>query len=195
MLEEKEVSEAPKPCGYSRQSIEQAGMAFAKHLDVTPDKDLGEIVAAMGGRLEYGDDLPDGGSSRCSIDIPSSYPKEPFVIRLDSFPAPEFDRFGVAHEVGHFVLHYLTQIKLGRERFSLRADFRVETESPEEIVAEIEADWFAYGFLLSEENVHCALAELSNDPHDAVTQLVTRCKVPQIVAFERVSSALRKHEI
>lgn len=153
------------------------------HYGVTQDSELPQVVEAMGGRLEYGQS-PLG--SRCSIEIPANYPDQPFVIHLDPFPAPEVDRLGIAHELGHLMLHYLTPRIRSNRSFALRADFRVQTQSKDEVIAEIEADWFAYAFLVSDEDIKQALSEAGNDIGDATTKLMTNCRVPEIVASARI---------
>lgn len=186
VAEQEQCFFSPKPCNLNRATIESAGMYFAKHFNITFEMQLSDLVERFKGTLFY---RKDNSGSQCSIEIPAAYPREQFAIRLDPFPSPEADRLGVAHELGHFFLHYLPMRKID-PNFALRADFHFQAESIDIITSEIEADWFAYGFLLSDEVVQDALMQALNNKNDATTLLATRQRVPLLVAEERVASFL-----
>lgn len=175
---------SPQPCNLNRATIESAGMFFAKHFEVTAELSLPELVSRFKGTLSFS---KDNSGSQCSIEIPANYPNKPFVIKLDSFPSPEADRFGVAHELGHLFLHYLP-VRKEKPGFALRADFHFQVECKDSVTSEVEADWFAYGFLLNDNVVKEALEQTGDDEEDAVIVLATRQRVPILVAKERINS-------
>lgn len=179
--------EEPTPCRLNRKTIEGLGAFFAQHYDINEKQNLDAVVKAFGGTLVR--DPNTDAASQCAIEVPKDFPQTPFKIRLNPFPSPETDRLGIAHELGHFVLHYLVQRKARQSApFGLRADFRVESDNEDLVIAELEADWFAYGFLLSDDVVKRVMNEAKNNNTDAVIMLTTRYQVPPLVAFERVRS-------
>jgi Zn-dependent peptidase ImmA (M78 family) len=118
-------------CNANKGAIEAFGSKFAAKLGYGAGAPLRPIVERLGGRIIYQalDTLGDA-----SILV---YGQGNFEIFLPEDTAPVRDRFSIAHELGHYVLHFpLTgQRPMKAYRFG---SSRVEWE----------ANWFAAGFLM-----------------------------------------------
>lgn len=122
------------PCGMSKVDVQQLAEKVAKAVAYTPNGDLNQVVKKLGGEIIVEDsfeDLTQSGSIR--VKGPSS-----FVIYLASFTGHLRDRFTIAHELGHYVLH---------SRFGQTPIWVARGGSGR---TEWEANWFAAGFLMPE---------------------------------------------
>lgn len=125
--------------GLSRQSITEIAKHIATQCGFAPGQDLEPAVHALGGKINfvdlYGSDETSG-----SIRIRGF---RNFEIALASHTGALRDRFTVAHEIGHYVLHFLipTQVQ-GRQLSNVYAT-RFGNDD-----AEREANWFAASFLM-----------------------------------------------
>ncbi|NJL09133.1 MAG: ImmA/IrrE family metallo-endopeptidase, partial [Methylacidiphilales bacterium] len=102
---------------------------------------LEPIVARLGGRLKYRN--PEG-------DHPESIAVEPdgrFTIWLPTMTTAERDRFTIAHELGHYFLHF-PLIKAKTPSAGMKATRWVSDCNPQQQRAEWEANWFAAAFLM-----------------------------------------------
>jgi len=118
---------------YSKNAIDSLAAELAEALDFQPGGSLEQLVDKLGGRIHY-QDLDDWrNSSDGSVVVKG---KHDFDIYLSNFTGPLRDRFTIAHELGHYILHSKLgekQIKVGRGKSN-----RLEWE----------ANWFAAGFLM-----------------------------------------------
>jgi hypothetical protein len=131
----------PEPLGLSRAKAEEFAQSVAGQLHFEPGDDLMPLVARIGGRISYSE-AEDETSSGGSIEIRD----DKFLIRLAMDTGPLRDRFTIAHELGHYVLHYLyPNQRLDKNITWLRAA-RYGTGQVEK-----EANWFAAGFLMPED--------------------------------------------
>ncbi|QRF90883.1 hypothetical protein CLH39_11855 [Alcaligenes faecalis] len=140
---------APTACNLSKSEIESLAVAVAETFEYQPGSDLRPIVRAMGGEIEI-HDL--SGSSSGSIEM---WP-EGFCISLPLHTGPLRDRFTIAHELGHWVLHYVGvgADENGGPMIATRyGTGRVETE----------ANWFAAAFLMPNEEFRGAWRRHSGD--------------------------------
>lgn len=129
-------------CRLPKASIQGLAEQFAEQLGFQPGGDLEPVLAALGGRLAYKDfwdiDSTDSGSIR--VDGPAD-----FEIFVSNATSGARDRFTIAHEIGHYVLHYLyprTQGKAIEKMYATRYGSDRE---------EWEANWFAASFLMPRE--------------------------------------------
>lgn len=138
----------PKPCNLPGKEIEQIGSRVASMLDYEIGSELEPIVKRLGGHIEYQDVdawLKDR-SDEIVVKLNGS-----FVIYLSNFSGLLRDRFTIAHEIGHFVLHS----NMGK------LPIRVQRHGTGLI--ETEANRFAAGFLMPEDEFKKAAAR-TRDP-------------------------------
>jgi hypothetical protein len=131
---------------------------LTKHCSYEPGNDLSEVVERIGGRitgdwpeysiLETGDCQQDDPTSQiASIFIRA---KRDFLIFVPPIGSPERKRFSIAHELGHYVLHFLCKRVKNSEKNWV---FPPPTFAHRfgDTIAEKEADWFAVIFLMPED--------------------------------------------
>ena len=133
---------APQPCGLSRETISAIAGNVAAECAYSPGDDLNQLVESMGGVIEYGVDDADAMYTG-SIDIRSP---DDFTIYLPLDTGLSRDRFTIAHELGHLVLHYLFPIQVQHATIPRMKAARYGGSR-----AETEANWFAAAFLMPEQ--------------------------------------------
>ncbi|MFO1157307.1 MAG: ImmA/IrrE family metallo-endopeptidase [Reyranellaceae bacterium] len=120
-------------CNARKQTIEAFASQFAVDIGYTAGGSLRPIIEKLGGKIIYQSLAELGGSEDASVRV---HGKGRFDIYLPDLTSPERDRFSIAHELGHYVLHYpLKNQPMKAARFGSN---RVEWE----------ANWFAAGFLM-----------------------------------------------
>lgn len=130
----------PKELGWARVDVSALAADVATKLGFHPGAPIEPIVEKMGGQIAYGE-LTDGDLQSGSISI------EPgkFTIYIPLNTSPQRDKFTIAHELGHYVLHFLLQNKSrpeGQKITHMRAQ-RFGSDKTEH-----EANWFAASFLM-----------------------------------------------
>lgn len=126
-------------CRLPKAAIQDLAEQLAIQLAFHPGGDLGAVLTALGGRLAYKDfwDINSTDSGSIRVDGPAD-----FEIFVSSTTSGARDRFTIAHEIGHYILHYLyprTQGKTIDKMYATR--YGSERE-------EWEANWFAASFLM-----------------------------------------------
>lgn len=91
-----------EPCGFNRMEIEDSAIEFAKKINYQTAGDLESIVSAIGGKIVYQAINEWEKFHEASIQI---YSQDKFKINLSNFHGPLRNRFSIAHELGHYVLH------------------------------------------------------------------------------------------
>lgn len=129
-----ETTEA-QPCGWSKAQVQSVAAQVAKKLGYKPGDELAPLIRKLGGKIEVArwDEVGTTGSItvRATGD---------FTISLSPLSGNRRDRFTIAHELGHYVLHS----ELGK-----KAPLSVRRDGSDRV--EWEANWFAAGFLMPEE--------------------------------------------
>ena len=130
---------APVECGLSKPAVDRLASNIAKQIGYDPGADLSPIVSRLGGKIVLSDlwQLSDSTSGSIRIEESGS-----FTIALASHTGAERDRFTIAHELGHYVLHFLWHKQHGKSVGAVEA-MRYGTGR-----VEWEANWFAAGFLM-----------------------------------------------
>lgn len=130
---------APVESGLSKTSVDQLAANVAKKLGYQIGADLFPIVESLGGRVAVNNlwQASDATSGSIRIEADGS-----FEIALASHTGADRDRFTIAHELGHYVLHYLWPNQHGN------ATGPVEAKRYGTGRVEWEANWFAAGFLM-----------------------------------------------
>jgi len=111
-----------------------------------PGDPIEDVVAELGGAISYRNPVGEA--------IPESIRVEPsckFKIFLSSLTSISRDRFTVAHELGHFFLHFplVTQSFPG---YGMRATRWVDENNEDLQRCEWEANWFAASFVMPESH-------------------------------------------
>lgn len=122
-----------EPVGASRQQIQTFAESIRQGLGYEQGDSLDGVIQRLGGDLLYvGVDHRDG---------PSIIVRSPRSFEIKVFVASQLEqaRVSLAHELGHYFLHSQSGQK------PIEAPFFGEGQ------VEIEANWFAYAFLMPEE--------------------------------------------
>jgi Zn-dependent peptidase ImmA (M78 family) len=122
------------PCGANKSSIEAFASKFAKNFGFEPGQSIDKVVERLGGRIVYQSFGDLGQTAEESIRV---FSMNNFEISLPDYTSPERDRFSIAHEIGHYILHFPLDSSqpMAAARYGSN---RVEWE----------ANWFAAGFLM-----------------------------------------------
>lgn len=119
-------------CNVRKDVIDAFATDCAQKLGFAPGAELEPIVKKLGGRITY-QSLDDVTKNDASIRVDSV---DNFEIFLPDHTSWERDRFSIAHELGHYLLHFpMCKEPMVAQRFGSN---RVEWE----------ANWFAAGFLM-----------------------------------------------
>lgn len=157
------IYEKAQPSHLNKDAIAVLAQQLADHAHYEIGSDLETVVERLGGRLQYLDLYGIGGGSESgSIQIDGF---RDFTITLANHTGPLKDRFTVAHELGHYMLHYLYPNQVMNK--GLR---KVMAERYGFGLAETEANVFAACFLMPENDYRNAYALYSG----AHTELSSR---------------------
>ena len=131
-----------KPCNFTRKSIYE----FAEYVaGQTKDKNINIeslIDTDFGGKIEY-QQYDDWLQTEEGSIIVRGH--RDFTIFISNFTSSTRDRFTIAHELGHYVLHsQMGKIQGRAQRF---------TALGTKDLVEYEADWFAAGFLMPTKKI------------------------------------------
>ncbi|WP_295214685.1 ImmA/IrrE family metallo-endopeptidase [uncultured Brevundimonas sp.] len=129
-----------EPSWLTKPQVHEIGESIAKELDYKPGQDLTDIVEKAGGTIRIQSTLGDDPEHTGSLYVDDL---DDFKIIVPSHTSLLRDRFTVAHELGHYYLHYVWPREIGKD-------------IPKKIVAlrkgsnriEWEANWFAAAFLM-----------------------------------------------
>lgn len=132
--------EPAQPSLLTKAAVHRIAESVAAQVKWKPGGDIKAIVSGLGGSVEIEDTLLSDPEHTGSLYVNGS---RDFRILVPSHTSPERDRFTIAHEFGHFVLHYLWKKQQ-------------DVNYPDKVVAfrkgskriEWEANWFAAAFLM-----------------------------------------------
>lgn len=133
------------PTNLPKPEIEGIAKKIAARLGITPGAPLEPVIARLGGCIccPGKNDVPHG---RISVEGPNE-----FTIFISPVTGNLRDRFTIAHELGHYVLHSKcgsTPLNVNREG-SNRAEW--------------EANWFAAALLMPESDFRQKVEEMKSD--------------------------------
>lgn len=138
---------SPIGTGKTKAQIFRIAEKYAEKVGFLPGDRIEPLVGRLGGTLEYLAALDSVGGVDGSLFVEG--PSE-FRILISAFTGPERDRFTIAHELGHYVLHSdMGKTRIVASRFG---SDRVEWE----------ANWFAAAFLMPERDFRVACAKYGN---------------------------------
>ncbi|OHD56545.1 MAG: hypothetical protein A2014_04435 [Spirochaetes bacterium GWF1_49_6] len=132
-----QVNLAPQPLGASKSSVEEYAKKVIDQLGYKKGEDLDKILEELGGKTFTipPDDLDQTPSM--VVDGENS-----FIINLPLYSNYLRNRFTIAHEIGHYLLHS----KQGQIPIEVR-------RSGDNERVEWEANWFAAAFLMSKNEI------------------------------------------
>ncbi len=145
---------APKALGASKAGIEKFAEDLAKKIGFGPGDSIEELVQKSGGKLVVG---TSGFGDKDSGSIVAREVND-FEIFVSRHTSLKRDRFTIAHEIGHLLLHFKA-IKDQNEAAVMRATRYVDPEDQDQQRAEWEANWFAAAFLMPSEDFFKAFDE------------------------------------
>lgn len=136
----------------TKNQVYSIAESFAKQFGYTPGGDIHEFVRRIGGKVAVADTLLVDPERSGSLYVEAP---EDFKIVLPAHTGPSRDRFTIAHELGHYVLHYLWSPEKagGRMMATRRGSDRIEWE----------ANWFAAAFLMPADEFQRQYAACSGD--------------------------------
>ena len=134
---------SPRGLGASKASIENFAEQVANQVNFNSGDSIEDLVARAGGKLVVGSS---GSGDKESGSVVASEVND-FVIYVSRHTSLKRDRFTIAHELGHLLLH-LDPIKKENPDAGMRATRWLDGDDPEQKRAEREANWFAAGFLM-----------------------------------------------
>jgi hypothetical protein len=138
----------PVATGKTKGQVFRIAEAYASEVGFLPGDRIEPLIKRVGGRIEYLGALDSVEAEDGSLYVDG--PKN-FRILVSAFTGPERDRFTIAHELGHYVLHS------DHGRRHIRAA-RFGSN-----VVEWEANWFAAAFLMPEADFRAACTRYSKD--------------------------------
>ena len=156
--------EGNKPVIFSKLSPEdiiELAENFAERFQFKAGQSLHSIVAKLGGRIEYV--APHDMSDKARLQLTSTSDTV-FTIYLSSLLSPLQERFAIAHELGHYVLHSV---------FGKNKDIFAQENYNNANWMELEANLFAEAFLMPKKEVK---------GFDSLIELASHFKVPISVA-------------
>lgn len=164
----------PEPCGLSRSQVFNIAEEVADSLRYMPGASLTDVVHDVGGQIRYQDP-----SVAVRNDVSGSIymRKNSFRIVLSLHTGPLRDRFTIAHELGHWVLHYLGSEAYEQDRLMVADRFGSGQ-------AETEANWFAAAFLMPAQ----AFREIWTASHGDTTTVAEAFRVSEQSAAIRAKS-------
>lgn len=140
-----------EPCGWSRDDVQRFASKAATQLGYEPGGDIEAIVRRLGGEVVVSD--WESAKETGSIQVRG---ERDFTIYLSPFSGARRSRFTIAPELGHYILHSAA----GEKPLFVRRDGSGRLEW--------EANWFAAGFLMPQEEFVRKVGEGMGDAELAI---------------------------
>lgn len=134
----------PSPLGATKAAVYSFAEDVAKHVKYEIGENMRALVARLGGRISFHEEV------RPDEEIPESIIVQPsgdFQIFLPTVTTVERDRFTIAHELGHLFLHF-PKVRKNNPDLVMVATRWVDESDADQKRAEWEANWFAAAFLM-----------------------------------------------
>jgi predicted transcriptional regulator len=132
--------EQAEPSCLSKAQVFSIAESIATKLEFEPGDNIQELVSRLGGTVRIEDTLTEDPARSGSLFVEAP---NKFTIIVPTHTGQRRDRFTIAHELGHFLLHYMWRRHHGalidKPMMALRkGSDRIEWE----------ANWFAAAFLM-----------------------------------------------
>lgn len=150
-----------QPSNLNKNAIANLAAQVAKQVNYVPGNDLEYVVDQLGGEIQYMDLYGVGaiGNSDSGSIMIDGFRK--FRITLAHHTGMLRDRFTIAHEIGHYVLHYLYPMQVLNKPLT-----KVIAQRYGSGLEETEANLFAACFLMPESVYRRAYKELGGSHTD-----------------------------
>lgn len=146
---------SPIPCNLSKSQIEDFAAAVVDHMGIVAGQPLGPVIERLRGEIHPQGIVELGTTSDGSIQIEED---AGFKIFLPSHTGRERDRFTIAHELGHYFLHFLYQRSITPNNPRCLKARRAGTGT-----VEWQANCFAAAFLMPERQFRSVHSEFAGD--------------------------------
>jgi Zn-dependent peptidase ImmA (M78 family) len=151
----------PVPTNATKERVHAFAEEVAEKLSFAPGDPIEPLVSRLGGQIEYKNALD------FKSHIPESIKIEPsrqFRIYLPSMSSAPRHRFTIAHELGHFFLHFPMVSEADPHAGMIATRWVDESGDSEQLKrAEWEANWFAAAFLMPSHAFRSMLREFSGN--------------------------------
>ncbi|MDI9349343.1 MAG: ImmA/IrrE family metallo-endopeptidase [Candidatus Symbiobacter sp.] len=142
----------PIPCGKSVGEIKALAVATRKQMEYSPEIKFSTVLGWFGGKLVEmadWDELPKGKTEEFRFANSSIFVEDErdFTIYTLEMSDTQGRRFDIAHELGHYILHYLLPRSKKEENAPMKLMACRNLGGDEES----EANWFAMAYLIDEE--------------------------------------------
>lgn len=161
--------------GLSKVAVYGFAEQLANQLDFTPGDDIDSLVRRIGGKVKMQNTLFDDPEKSGSLLVHAA---DHFEIIVPAHTSPTRDRFTIAHELGHYFLHYLWR----KRSVPTMSDQMIALRKGSDRV-EWEANWFAAGFLMPEKVFKKAFKQHSG----SVSAIAREFEVSQQAVEVRIS--------
>lgn len=135
----------PIPTNASKRNVSALAEQLAIAIDYDPEGPIETLVSMLGGSIHY---------RNATGDRPESIliePNESFKVFLPTLTSMSRDKFTIAHELGHYFLHFpLVQAEYPDDGMKAYR-WLDENTSPDQKRCEWEANWFAAAFVMPEQ--------------------------------------------
>lgn len=168
----------PEPSGFSKSQIAGLAELIVKSSDGLR---LREIVGTYGGTVEQTDfwGQPVGGAESLHVRTLTD-----FTIFVPTHTVVERDNFTIAHEFGHYILHYLWPRSKDKSKFDKPfVAYRIGSEKADKRT-EWEANWFAAAMLMPRTEFCLKFEEFDG----SIPLLAEKFEVTQTAAKVRAES-------
>jgi predicted transcriptional regulator len=167
---------SPQPTLQSKLRIWRRAEEYAREVNFLPGDSIEPLVERLGGTISYLGTHDSFFADDGSLNV---YGPQFFEIRISGLTGAERDRFTIAHELGHYVLHS----EMGKRPIvaSRSGSNRVEWE----------ANWFAAAFLMPEADFKEACIVCDNFLHLVAARFIVSSRAAE-VRMESLGIAPRK---
>lgn len=138
---------APTGRNWPKYAVEGLAEKVAASLELQLGGSLEEVVATTGGEILFGAQAADDRDSGSIVANSLS----DYTIYLSTNTSRQRDRFTIAHELGHLLIH-LPPIKDADPSAVMRATRWVDDNNAAQQRAEWEANWFAAALLMPKDS-------------------------------------------
>jgi Zn-dependent peptidase ImmA (M78 family) len=144
----------PKAVGASKQNVQTFAASVAKELGYNSSQDIREFASKnLSIKIEYKGYSQFSEAEDASIFIDGI---DDVTIILPDYTPLKRDVFSIAHEIGHLILHYPKTFP--------NLDGKMHAKRRGSNPVEWEANWFAAGFLMPEEDFCKEFKKLEGNP-------------------------------